>query len=123
MASGSSRNFTRLGILLVTVPSSRGGDGGLVDRAIPGHESVIGAVQFPAGLVALPCRPILVLGQQDPAGLVAYLDQGGKALPHHGAVCSQGPLAMGDRNALAVLDLHDGVVVRDEEAALGDVAL
>ena len=52
-----------------------------------------------------------------------YVHQGSEALPHHGAVCSQGAVAMGDGNALAVLDLHDGLVVRDEETALGDVAL
>ena len=30
---------------------------------------------------------------------------------------------MGDGNALAVLDLHDGAIFGDEETALGDVAL
>jgi hypothetical protein len=99
-----------------------GGDGGFVDGAIPGHERVIGAVQLPTSLVPLPRWPIFVLGQQNASGLVAYLDQGSQAPAHHGAVRGQGPVAVGDGNAMAVLDLPDGLVVCDEETAFGDMA-
>ena len=83
MASGSSRNFTRLGMRRMTRAVGGFAEGGLVDRAVGGGEAVIGPVQFAAGVVAVRLGPAFVLRLQDAAGAVAQADQGGQALAGH----------------------------------------
>ena len=97
------------------------GEGRLVDRAVGADEQVVGAVQSPAGVVAVRLGPALVLRLEHAAGVVAQAHQGGQPLAGHRAVGLEQRAAVGDRDGLAALDLADGAVVADEEAALGDV--
>ena len=55
------------------------------------------------------------------AGVVAQLDEGGEALAHHRAVCLQRGVAMGDGDRFPTLDLQEGLVLADKEAALVDM--
>ena len=98
-------------------------EGGLVDRAVGGDEEVVGAVQVPAGVVAVLLGPALVLRLEDAAGVVAEADQGREPPARHRAVGLQERAAVGDGDGLAAVHLVDRAVVADEEAAFGDVAL
>ena len=98
------------------------GEGRLVDRAVLGHEAVVGRVEGPAGVVAVRLGPALVLGLEDAAGVVAQLDQRADLAGLRRAVGLEQDAAIGDGLGVAVLDLADDLVVADEEAAFGDVA-
>ncbi len=121
MASGSSRNLTRLGIRRMTWPSAVCAEGGLVDGPVGADETLVGPVEFAAGVVAVRLGPALVLRLQDAAGAVAEAHQGGQALAGERAVGGERRAAVGDRHGSAVDRLADGAIVADEETALRDV--
>ena len=81
----------------------------LVDRAVGRHEAVVDAGERPAGLLALPFGPALVLGAQDTAGVVAEGDERGQAAAQQRAIGLQGRRAMRHWHGLSLLDLHEGL--------------
>ena len=75
MASGSSRNFTRLGMRRIGAGPWSRVKVVLLIGPYWADEAVVGAVEVAAGVLAVRLRPALVLGLEDAAGEVAQLDQ------------------------------------------------
>ena len=107
----------------ITDPSAVSLKRRLVDRAVGCEESLVGDIEVAARGVTVQLRPALVLGLENPAGLVAQAHQGGEPLAGHRAVGPEGRSTISDRMRLSAFELVDRAIVADEEAALGDMLL